>query len=604
MGFCVRMFKLLPIVVLGLLMGCSPEVVKPPEADESANKIESESSAPNLQKKSDSDKNQAPLVKKVDKKETKNDKPTAIDSKVLYLLLTAELAGQRNQYDVALESYMQAANQVDDVRLAERAAKIALFMQENTKADEAVHLWLKHDSGNINAHTLAALTALRAGQKKAAIDHLQTLLKLDPAGFEATLLELLKSLGETEKTSLVVSVLDELAVKNPDQAVIYFVQGLLAMQAKNYPAADAKLQRALTLQPSWDKALVAQAQLAVLMGEFDKAERYLRDAIVKFPEDLKFKRMLAQTLIKAGKFQVAIAVYQEILKAHPDDGDSAFSLALLHLQLQQDAEAKKYLEMLSSRPEWSGQAGFYLGKLAAKEGDLKKALIWFDSVTGGPFEMEAALTAVSLLMEEQRYQEALDRLDRIQVKFPQQRVRVLAMRAEFYNEQKQFAKAYKVLSDALIEMPGQKEFLYTRSLVAERMGNLVGMEKDLKEILKTHPDDAAALNALGYTLANKTQRYVEAEKYLKKAMTLQPDTAVIMDSYGWLLYKQGKYDEARNYLQRAYEKQAESEIGGHLVEVLWKLGNKHEATELFEKVLKTDPKDDYLLELKQRLFAN
>lgn len=596
------MFKLLTIVMLGLMVGCSTESVKEQATDASQVKSEQVSPKPDEPKKTGDDK-QAQLPEQAVKKVTKKEKSTAIDSKVLYLLLTAELAGQRNQYGVALEGYMQAANQVEDVRVAERAAKIALFMQENKKADEAVHLWLRQDAGNINAQTLAALTALRAGQKKAALEHLQVLLKLDPAGFENTLLDLLKSLGETDKIDLVLSVLDELALKNPDQAVIYFVQSLLAMQSKDYSVAEAKLQHALTLQPSWDKALVAQAQLAVLRGDVDKAERLLREAIVKFPGELKFQRMLAQVLIKAAKYPEAITIYQEILAKHPDDGDSLFSLALLHLQLQQDAEAKKNLEVLSARPEWSGQAGFYLGKLAAKEGQMKKALVWFDSVTSGPFEAEAMLSAVSLLLEEQRYSEAIERLDKIQSQFPQQRVRILALRAEIFNEQKQYVKAFKVLSDALIEMPGQKEFLYTRSLVAERMGDMVAMEKDLQEILRKYPEDAAALNALGYTLANKTKRFVEAEKYLKKAMTLQPDVAVIMDSYGWLLFKQGKFEAARDYLQRAYSKQAEPEIGGHLVEVLWQLGLKQEAKEQFEKALNSAPKDEYLLELKQRLFS-
>ena len=603
MGFCVHIFKLMTIVMLGLLIGCSSEGVKSPVSDVPENKIEPESAELEQQKPKDSTP-QASISKNVVKKDAKKDKATAIDPKVLYLLLSAELAGQRNQYDVALEGYLQAANQVDDTRIAERAAKIALFMQENKKAGEAVNLWLRQDAGNINAQTLAALTALRAGQKKPALEHLQALLKLDPAGFENTFLDLLKSLGESEKTSLLASVLGELALKNPDQAVIYFVQSLLAMQNKDYSDAEGKLQKALSLQPSWDKALVAQAQLAVLVNNFDKAERLLRDAVVKFPEDIKFKRMLAQALIKANKFPVAIATYQEIVKAHPDDGDSLFSLALLHLQLQQDVEAKKYLENLMNRPEWAGQASFYLGKLAAKEGDFKKALVWFDSVTTGPFEAEAALSAVSLLMEEQRYNDAHERLDGMQIKFPQQKVRILAMQAEVYNEQKEFAKAFKILTDALRELPGQKEFLYTRSLVAERMGNLVVMEKDLKEILSKFPDDAAALNALGYTLANKTQRFSEAEKYLSKALNLQPDVAVIMDSYGWLLFKQGRLQEAKDYLQRAYAKQAEPEIGGHLVEVLWRLELKQEAKEIFDKALKTDPKDDYLLDLQQRLFAN
>ena len=592
-------YKLLVLLVFGLMVGCAGESVKDDavapvnnEAKTDAADAAKTATAPAEQKGKSGSKSKS-------KKETK----TSIDAKVLYLLLTAELAGQRNQYDVALEGYMQAANQVEDTRIAERAAKIALFLQENKKADQAVNLWLKQDSKNLSANTLAALTALRTGRKEDSIKHLEALLKLDPAGFENTLQELLKSIGPEGKIDSVMQVLDELAVKNPDKAVIYFMQSLLAMQNKNNRLAEEKLQKTLALQPAWDKALVAQAQLAVLNEDLEKAEILLRGDMEKYPDDVRFKRMLAQVLIKETKFDQASEVYREVLAAHPDDGDSIFSLALLHLQMQQDVEAKKYLDQLLTKPEWAGQAALYLGKIAAKEGQMVQALAWFDKVNRGPSEFEAGISAASLLIEERRYEEALQRVNRLKDRFPNQKVRILAIQAEIFNNQKQYTKAYQVLTDALKEIPEQKDLLYTRSLVAERMGNIDAMEKDLHLILHKDPDDVPALNALGYTLANKTQRYKEAEGYLKKALKLQPEMAVVMDSYGWLQFKLGKVDVAYDYLRKAYDKQAEPEIAGHLVEVLLRLGRVAEAKALVEKAMQAAPEDEYLKELKKNIMT-
>jgi tetratricopeptide (TPR) repeat protein len=583
---------------LGLVAGCTGKTVQETPSSEPVVK---ESSAP---AKAPGEPAQAEAQKQSLSSVQKKEPATAIDPKVMYLLLTAELAGQRNQYDIALEGYMQAAKRVDDPRVTERAAKIALFLEDSKKADTAVNLWLQQDVNNLDAQLLAALTALRAGRKTAALEHLDALLKLDPARFDDNLLEILKSLGQPEKVGFLSSVLDDLAVKHPDQAVVYFVQALLSMQVKESDVATAKLKRALELHPSWDKALVAQSQLAVLNDDLEQAEHLLREAVKKYPTDLRFNRMLAQVLIKASKFEQAVAEYQAILKEHPDDGDSLFSLALLHLQLQQDDEAKRYLEKLVGWPEWTGQASYYLGKLAAKNGQMEKALVWFDSVTNGPLEFDAALSAVSVVLELQRFDDAHVRLDKMQHTFPQQLVRLLAMRAEIYNDQKQYSKAFKMLSDALVKMPGQKELLYTRSLVAERMGNIAVMEADLQAILRKHPDDAATLNALGYTLVSKTSRLKEAEGYLQKAIKLQPDMAVIVDSYGWLLFKQGKFEQARDYLQRAYAKQPQAEIAGHLVEVLMQLKLNSEAKALLEKALGTEPTDAYLLELKRRFFVD
>ncbi|MFI3135922.1 MAG: tetratricopeptide repeat protein [Methylococcaceae bacterium] len=590
--------KVISFVIVGLVTGCAGEsiqdtpVVEPVVKEVSEPAKAPEGAAQAKEKKAD--------IKPAQKKAS----ATTIDPNVMYLLLTAELAGQRNQYAVALEGYMQAATRVDDPRISERAAKIAVYLEDNKKADAAVDLWLRQDANNLDAQSLGALTALRAGRKDAALEHLDALLRLDPAGFDNALLELLKSLGQPEKIGFLSAVLDDLAVKHPDQAVVYFVQALLAMQGKENQLAAVKLQRALALQPAWDKALVAQSQLAVLNGDLDGAEALLRDAVKKYPTDLRFKRMLAQVLIKASKFESAVAEYHVILKEHPDDGDSEFSLALLHLQLQQDNDAKAYLEKLVGRAEWAAQSAYYLGKLAIKNGQMDKALVWFDSVTSGSFEFDAALSAVSVVLELQRFDDAHTRLDKMLHAFPTQSVRLLAMRAEIYSDQKQYGKAFKLLSDALLKAPEQKELLYSRSLVAERMDDLPAMEADLQAILRKYPDDVATLNALGYTLVNKTQRLKEAERYLQKAIKLQPDMAVIVDSYGWLLFKQGQYVQARDYLQRAYAKQPQAEIAGHLVEVLMKLNLKNEARLLWEKALQAEPVDVYLLELKRRFFAN
>jgi Flp pilus assembly protein TadD len=143
--------------------------------------------------------------------------------------------------------------------------------------------------------------------------------------------------------------------------------------------------------------------------------------------------------------------------------------------------------------------------------------------------------------------------------------------------------------------------LYTRALVAENLNRMDVVEADLKLILEQDPDDANALNALGYTLANRTDRYQEAEKYLHKAISLKPNEAVIIDSYGWLQFRMGNYTEALNYLQRAYSRQKEGEIAAHVVETLWSMGRKQDARNFFGKAMKEVSDKRELLDLRQRL---
>jgi Tfp pilus assembly protein PilF len=207
-----------------------------------------------------------------------------------------------------------------------------------------------------------------------------------------------------------------------------------------------------------------------------------------------------------------------------------------------------------------------------------------------------------LLSKDKQFAAAMEKLKLLAERYPNQKNRLLLTKAEVLNQQKQYQQAYAMLSEALVESPDNKDLLYSRALMADRLEKIDSAEADFKKILAKSPDSPDVLNALGYTLVEKTKRYAEAEQYLLHALKLSPNEAVILDSYGWLQFKKGNLPSALDYLQRAYDKQKESEIVAHLAEVLWVLGKKDEAKKLFKEAFKQDPNDEYLLEFKQRVL--
>ena len=480
---------------------------------------------------------------------------------------------------------------------------IAMYMKNNNKTNETVGLWLRQEPKNQTARKIAALLALRSGNKTAAGAHLKVMLATDPAGFENALLELAGILQKEGKIDAVNEALDALSKQHPDQADIYFMQALLAAQDKDKNLAEIKIQQALKAKPGWDKALVFQAQIAVFSGDLKKAKALLKDASVKYPGNKKINKMLAQVLIKAEDYEEAMAVYEGMIAADPKDFESQFAVGLVQMQLEQDEQAEDTFKKLLEQPEWQYQASFYLGKIEEKRGHIKKALDWFDKVTDGPLVFDASIAAIALLEKDKQFNEANSRLGLLAAKFPKEKLRLVLVQAEFYSQQKQYDKAFNLLSDALDEFPDQKELLYTRALMAERLDKPEIAEEDLKKILAMDPENVEALNALGYTLLNKSGRYADAEKYLQKALALEPNEAVIIDSYGWLQFKLGNTEKALVYLQKAYEKQQENEIAAHLAEVLWALGRKDEAKKLFRNAIKDSPNDEYLRDFQRRVMG-
>ncbi len=527
---------------------------------------------------------------------------TAIDPDVMFMLLTAELAGQRGQYGIALEGYMEAAKRVRDPRFAERAAMIAMYLKDGKRLDESVKLWLKQDANNITARKFAALSALKASDKAAAVGHVGSLLKNDPAGFDKTMLELATILQKENKAEFIIDVLDTVSSQNPDQAMVYFVQALLAAQLDKQELAETKAMQSLKVQPGWDKALMLQAQLSMASGRFDKAIAVLENAVQKFPDDIKIKKMLAQVLIKDKRYDRAIAVYQSLVKANPKEHDSLMSLGVVYLQQDKFDEAEEAFEKLLDDPEWRAQATYYLGKIAEQQDDVDQALAWYDKVKDERLGLEAGAASVALLGKERKFAQAEQRLETLAKKYPSQKIRVLLLHSELLNRQGDYQKAFDLLSKGLLDAPDDKNLLYSRALMAEHIGKLDVLEADLKKIIAKHPDNAEALNALGYTLTDKTQRYQEAEAYLLRALKLAPDEAVILDSYGWLQFKQGKTANALQYLERAYTGQQEAEIAAHYAEVLWSVGQKEKAKKVFDRAFKESPDDSTLLDFKVRVL--
>lgn len=528
---------------------------------------------------------------------------TNIDEEVLYLLMAAELAGQRNQYDLALDAYLQAAKRVDDPRIAERAVKIGLFLKDERRTQEALGIWLSKDSKNLGARKFAVLLAIKNADHKAAVENINAMLMDDPAGFESGLLEMVKLVDKEGRTQFSYDALEEVAKQHPSEAGVLFVQAVLASMLPNNALAQEKIDQVLELQPDWNKAIIFQAQLAGRSGDLGKAREYLEKAVKQAPDDAQLRKMLLEVLVNSGAYDEAIRLCQNVLDENPDDGDTLFSMALIYLQQNQPEKAENYLEKLLNDPDWQAQASFYLGKIEVELKHPDKALAWFDKVVDGNLAFDADMAAVSLLMNQKRLDEAGQRIQRMEAKYPDQKLRILMGKAELYNQQAKYQEAFDALTLALKDVPDNRDVLYARALIAERLDKLDVLEADLHKILEKKPDDVGALNALGYTLTDKTNRYDEAEKYLDQALKLQPDEAVIIDSYGWLQFKRGKYDQALFYLQKAFEKQPENEIAAHLAEVLWVMGNQKEAKELFDKAYKKSPDDEYLLEFKRRFLA-
>jgi tetratricopeptide (TPR) repeat protein len=519
-------------------------------------------------------------------------KPVEPDSEIVYLLLVAELAGQRGQYDVALDNYLKVARRSPDVQVAERATQIALYLKNTDKALEAASLWAERDPKSVAAHRIAAMLLLKAGQMDKAVEQFRALLALHDAELENTLIELVKWLDTEVPKEQGLQAMQHLVEEFPKVAELHFAYALLASDKGEHQLALAETERALALHPDWSRARLLQAQVMSQMGDSGAARDAVQRALKSDPGNSRLRLIYSQFLAKAGDFKGAERELQRILDKEPGNHDARFALASTLMEMGQQERAKQEFLKLTEVAKWQSQADFYLGLIEARQGRLSNSLQWFDRITSGPLEFDARVNGITALINLGRLGEARQRLSHVRKSFPNEAVRLYLLEAELLSKNKDYEAAFDLLSEGLDELPGQPELLYSRALIAEQLDRVDVLEADLRVVLEKNPNDPNALNALGYTLADRGDRLDEAKQYLDRAIELKPDDPAVMDSYGWLQYRLGNKEEALKFLRKAYGLVPDPEIGAHFGEVLWESGQRQEAKKVWKEALKKDPNQD------------
>jgi len=280
-----------------------------------------------------------------------------------------------------------------------------------------------------------------------------------------------------------------------------------------------------------------------------------------------------------------------------------YALGLLLLQTNRAEEAKQQFVALLRLGQRTDAARYYLGQIAENADQTDTAISEYKRVSRGEHYLNAQIRAAVLLAENGDITTARSHLHGLPQPSAQQAVRIYRAEAEILSRVDDLQGAMAVYDRALVEYEGNQDLLYARAMLAERLDRIDILEADLNSILSKDPDNADALNALGFTLADRTDRHEEALVLIERAIAIKPDDFYIVDSMGWVLYRLGRYEESLNYLQRALVLSNDPEVAAHLGEVLWVIGKRDAAREVWDTALQTTPEDQRLLEVIKR-FRN
>jgi tetratricopeptide (TPR) repeat protein len=529
--------------------------------------------------------------------------PTAAgdpEATLLFSLLAAELAAQSGDYAVASEYYLDAARLSDDVQVAERATRLALFARNHPRALDAAERWLALAPDNLEAMQLAAVLRVGDGRERDAAGLLQRIV--DRLGAEEGYRVVMSLLVQADDRDAALRALEMLVDASPDEPAAWQAHAELALRFEDFQRARRVAQSGVDRFPEAVPLRMVLARALTELEDPEAAIAALAAAVEAHPERRDVRLAYARLLVSVEDFERVRPEFDRLLAAAPNDAELLLTTALLSLEAGRFGLAQDYLERLLASGQRNHDAHYYLGRLHERAGDLAAARRSYEAMGDGDHSDDAMLRLAALAAD-------LDGLAAAQAQFarlqqdPDEAVALRAYIAEanLLRERREFELALQRLARGLIQFPGSDQLLYLRGLVHERAGDIPAAEADFRAILEMDPENATALNALGYTLADRTDRYEEAYELIVRAYEQRPDDAAVVDSYGWILYRLGRLDEALEQLERAYRLLPDGEIASNLAVVLWEMGRREESRAIIDEALQRDPDHERLLRVKREL---
>lgn len=513
-------------------------------------------------------------------------KPTA---GALEPVIAGEFALQNGQLNDAARWYLEAARATDDAGLAERATRIALLANDDTRAAEGMKLWRARAPQSLAMRAAEATLALRRGDERLASRDLESLVRdHDTDGWRHALIALGNG-GKDPKLSarLLTRLIDSNVIPNDLQAWLAF--GGLAQRLDEDRLAERMVAEVVKRFPGEPRVALLRASQLREAGKIDEARSVLTGLQSQVERDADIRLAVAAEYDALGDAAAAAAV---LARGPQDEQSYGLRASLLARAEDNVALVKLYDELRKGAAAPDPQRRLLLGRTAEFLKRYPEALEWYHGVPGGSQRWTARLRAANVLHELKRGAEAYAEARKLQTEASASedaRRDAYLLEAELRTKDKDDAGELDAYARGLAAYPDDGALLYARALAWERRDRVDRAEADFRKILVAEPDNVAALNALGYTLADRTTRFTEALELIDRARAAEPGSSSIIDSYGWVLYRLGRNKEALVELRRAFALQKDPEIGAHLGEVLWVTGNKDEARKYFEEARKLDP---------------
>ena len=507
----------------------------------------------------------------------------------------------------------------------------------DAEATEAYLRAVAKDPDSADLNRSAAMALAQQNRLEEALGYASRASALDPEDedsrlFLAQLYRVERRTGDAEAT----------LTRAPGQPISYEAAFLLYQVYLDAGRLDDALTTAnwmLEQDPEDQRGTIAVATAYQRMERTEDAERSLRQAIERDPDNLRLRGALARMLRQRGAYQEESELYREVLEKHPDhhatlvalgeaqqalgDGEGAIAtfekveeryptdlstsirLGYLYFDSKRYREARERFEHVLAEKPAEYDVAFFLGVVARREGDVNGSIAAFASIPEDHrFYPEARAQIASVHERRGDYAEARAEVEKALAVRDTREMRVYA--ATLRAKSGDLDGAVSEVEAMLEAEPDDDELLFNLGVVYGEAKQTDQAILYMQKALAKNPENASALNYIGYTWAEQGVHLDEAERMIRRAIELRPDDGYIVDSLGWVYYmrarplvQSGRTAEAQPWLDRAIEEleKAHELTGGdpviseHLGDAYLLLDQKELALEKFQEALRLEPRE-------------
>jgi len=519
-------------------------------------------------------------------------------------ILQAEMALQRKEYLEATIEYRKAAQSSDSVEIARKVTRLGFSYKFNDEALLAAKRWVKLDPDSDEARAFLGQLYFRKDDLRNAKRQFERLVKADPDDPGKRLLSLISYLSEERVPERADKLMRSLAKPYRDSATAHYAVAVLALQAGDAEHAKERSTRAMELDPSYVRPQLLYARALMFEGETEKAIEYLAYLIGDSPQpDADARMELALMYMLTDRDDDALSQVNQVLLEQGGRIDALRLMAIINFRAERlDVAWDDFQDLLASG-EYRMDALYYLARIADYREQYERAARLYREVRYGDnavFSQRRASALLAHYLDEE--EAAFTLLDEFADTSPNNAVEVVALKAQLLISLDRYDEGLELYNKAIEYRPDNQNLILGRAELLLRIGKLDEAIDEYRVAIKRWPDSSMALNALGYTLADRTEQFAEAERLIRKASEIDPENPAIIDSLGWVLYKLGQHEDGLVELQRAYKLMEDPEVAAHLVEVLAELERLDEALELLESAEKHDPDSKLLKDVRTRYF--